>query len=46
MAQESHTNWYRFLIWLVIGLCIYFTYGYKNSRLAAKTIAGAGTPQE
>jgi APA family basic amino acid/polyamine antiporter len=34
MAQESHTNWYRFLIWLVIGLCIYFSYGYKNSRLA------------
>ncbi|HUQ96905.1 MAG TPA: amino acid permease, partial [Chitinophagaceae bacterium] len=34
MAQESHTNWYRFLIWLAIGLVIYFTYGYKNSRLA------------
>lgn len=39
MAQESHTNWYRFLIWLVIGLCIYFTYGYKNSRLASETVA-------
>ena len=37
MAQESHTNWYRFLIWLVIGLAIYFTYGYKNSRLAGKS---------
>ena len=34
MAQESHTNWFRFLIWLVIGLVIYFAYGYKNSRLA------------
>ncbi|HEV8081319.1 MAG TPA: amino acid permease [Chitinophagaceae bacterium] len=34
MAQESHTNWYRFLIWLVIGLVIYFFYGYKNSHLA------------
>jgi hypothetical protein len=33
MAQESHTNWYRFLIWLLIGLAIYFTYGYKNSHL-------------
>lgn len=39
MAQESHTNWYRFLIWLVIGLCIYFTYGYKNSRLASQAAA-------
>lgn len=46
MAQESHTNWYRFLIWLVIGLCIYFTYGYKNSRLAAETLAGTGKPQQ
>jgi amino acid transporter len=37
MAQESATNWERFLIWLVIGLVIYFTYGYKNSRLAKET---------
>jgi basic amino acid/polyamine antiporter, APA family len=42
MAQESHTNWYRFFIWLVIGLVIYFTYGYKNSRLAANAVSGAG----
>lgn len=37
MAQESHTNWYRFLIWLVVGLCIYFTYGFKNSKLSKAT---------
>jgi len=35
MAQESHTNWYRFLIWLCIGLVIYFLYGRRNSRLRA-----------
>jgi amino acid transporter len=40
MAQETHTVWMRFLIWLVIGLCIYFTYGYQNSRLAKNTVAG------
>jgi basic amino acid/polyamine antiporter, APA family len=34
MAQESHTNWWRFLIWLVIGLVIYFLYSRKNSKLA------------
>lgn len=46
MAQESHTNWYRFLIWLFIGLCIYFTYGYKNSRLAKNRISESGaSPQ-
>lgn len=33
MAQESHTNWLRFLIWLIIGLCVYFLYSYKNSKL-------------
>lgn len=38
MAQESHTNWERFLIWLVIGLVVYFTYGYKNSKLATGAI--------
>ena len=36
MAQESHTNWYRFIIWLLIGLVIYFTYGYKHSHLVKK----------
>jgi len=34
MAQESFTNWARFVIWLVIGLTIYFSYGYKNSVVA------------
>ncbi len=34
MAQESHTNWLRFIIWLVIGLVVYFMYGYTNSKLA------------
>jgi len=35
MAQESHTNWYRFLIWLVVGLVIYFLYSRHNSKLGA-----------
>ncbi len=38
MAQESHTNWYRFVIWLVVGLLFYFTYGRWNSKLAKKEI--------
>jgi len=33
MAQESHTNWLRFVIWLAVGLVIYFLYGRKNSHL-------------
>jgi amino acid transporter len=42
MAQETHLVWMRFLIWLAIGLAVYFTYGYRNSRLAPNTLAGAG----
>jgi APA family basic amino acid/polyamine antiporter len=33
MSQLGHTNWERFFIWLVIGLVLYFAYGYKNSKL-------------
>lgn len=33
MAQESHTNWLRFFIWLAVGLVIYFFYGFWNSKL-------------
>jgi APA family basic amino acid/polyamine antiporter len=38
MAQESYTNWLRFVIWLVIGLTIYFLYGRHNSRLGKNKI--------
>ena len=31
MTELGYTNWLRFLIWLAIGLVIYFTYSYKNS---------------
>ena len=34
MAQETHKVWMRFLIWLVIGLVIYFFYSYTHSKLA------------
>ena len=33
MAQIPAKSWFGFFIWLVIGLGIYFTYGYKNSKL-------------
>ncbi len=36
MAQETHKVWMRFLIWLVIGLAIYFLYSYSHSKLAKR----------
>jgi len=33
MTELGYTNWLRFLIWLVIGLVIYFTYSYKHSKI-------------
>jgi APA family basic amino acid/polyamine antiporter len=37
MAQETHTVWMRFLIWLAIGLAVYFLYSYSHSKLGKKT---------
>ena len=36
MTGESITNWARFLIWLVVGLVLYFFYGFANSKLNKK----------
>jgi APA family basic amino acid/polyamine antiporter len=33
MTELGFLNWVRFLIWLGIGLVIYFFYSYKNSNL-------------
>jgi len=35
ITELGLTNWLRFIIWLIIGIVIYFTYGIKNSRLRA-----------
>jgi basic amino acid/polyamine antiporter, APA family len=32
----ERSNWLRLLIWLVIGLVIYFSYGIRRSRLAGR----------
>lgn len=36
MAQEHHSNWIRFLVWLMVGLMVYFLYSYRNSKLSPK----------
>jgi len=34
MYKLGWVNWARLIIWLVIGLVVYFTYGRKNSRVS------------
>ncbi|MEI6123792.1 MAG: amino acid permease [Bacteroidota bacterium] len=36
MSELGITNWLRFLIWLVIGLALYFIYGFKHSKLSSQ----------
>jgi amino acid transporter len=33
MSELGVTNWFRFGIWLLIGLILYFSYGAKHSRI-------------
>lgn len=38
MTELGYTNWMRFLIWLVIGLVIYFLYSRHHSKLGKKDL--------
>ena len=40
MFSLPSENWWRLIIWLLIGFVIYFTYGRKHSILAIKRQAG------
>jgi basic amino acid/polyamine antiporter, APA family len=38
MAGLPITNWIRFFVWLLIGLCFYYFYGRRNSQLSDANI--------
>lgn len=38
MSELGTTNWVRFGVWLLVGLVIYFLYGYHHSRLNPKNV--------
>jgi amino acid transporter len=39
LCESGTTNWERFLIWLAIGLVLYFVYGRRHSKLAVRSRA-------
>lgn len=38
LCESGVSNWERFLIWLVIGLIVYFIYGFRKSKLNEKNV--------
>jgi len=45
MLGLPSTAWRRFGYWLMIGLLLYFTYGYRHSRLHAAGNLDSRQPQ-
>ncbi|MFC6222323.1 amino acid permease [Hymenobacter artigasi] len=41
MTELGISNWTLFFVWLLIGLAVYFGYGYKNSKLGKVAVATA-----
>jgi APA family basic amino acid/polyamine antiporter len=44
MADLPWDTWVRFVVWLALGIIIYFAYGYRHSRVRHEAVAGNGTP--
>jgi APA family basic amino acid/polyamine antiporter len=40
MCELGISNWIGFGIWLIIGLVVYFAYGYKHSKLGQQQVEG------
>jgi APA family basic amino acid/polyamine antiporter len=41
MVDLPGTTWWRFLLWMAIGIAIYFLYGRRHSRLQqGQVVAG------
>jgi len=45
MYKLGWINWARLIIWLVVGLIVYFSYGRKNSSVQKRLTANSGVPQ-
>jgi len=41
MTELGWTNWFRFGVWLLIGIGVYFLYSYKHSKLNKREVTEA-----
>ena len=46
MAGLPITNWIRFFVWLIIGLCFYYSYGRKRSQLSDANLQAAAAKRK
>jgi basic amino acid/polyamine antiporter, APA family len=46
MAGLPITNWIRFFVWLIIGLCLYYSYGRKHSQLSDANLQAAAAKRK
>lgn len=46
MTELGWTNWFRFGIWMLLGLLVYFVYSYKHSKLRNRDEDAPEVPAE